>query len=689
MKNCKVFGSYGIPATACVVAYDSIQRLLLVGTRDGRIKLVGTAAVERTLVSERLTATVSLHVLPNTGCFLRLASCGTLELWSIRDCACLCTLSAEVADPIVTCCPLMYSPFALLGTGCGTMRCCALVNSAGEHVGPARPVHSLVWMPFQMTTADLHIPDDSELQHVTSMQRSDGEVRALLLHEFHTISAISLVSGQVIGQLGQPSAIISSDITTMCWANAAADQVLTGHDDGNIHLWGLVSGSFHQLDSYAVVPDEPRSSVTSLSMVLGPHMSIVASGGNHIDVPNSVSLIHVAPSSRSGSGPGAVQYASHVPWFGRLQGFALVRPRGSFRTHDVPTAVITLTEGGYMCIQDIDSGRTDPFVGDFQSRVIVTSALALVPQSLAHPSALCIDCLQEQHSSAPLSDTWAWALHSGRPCHSGAAVNDASTDVDVLLTGHDNGAVSLWDMRSLTPQRLSHVATSVRTVTTVQLDPVTGLLATGHAGGEVNVHLWSPDGPQTDGPHVLTSSAWPAVYHTPERKTRGSVCWEHVLHISGAKPPLGTSERVIALALHRQWQPLTVRLAVAFASAGVAVVDLSEGLSRPKWLFESSLGGEVPGSLAFAQIPARGAQQRARASRSGEAAELQLALVVATADSCLRVLDAADGRALGDHWMVPKTKEPLLACIPLAADGSCAQVTRVRPGACPPVLSSQ
>lgn len=112
---------------------------------------------------------------------------------------------------------------------------------------------------------------------------------------------------------------------------------------------------------------------------------------------------------------------------------------------------------------------------------------------------------------------------------------------------------------------------------------------------QVNVHLWSPDGAQTDGPHILTPSAWPSSHHSPERKTRGSACWEHALHISGAKPPLSSSERVVALAMHRQWQPTTVRLAIAFASAGLAVVDLSEGLHSPRWLWDVSLGAEVPG----------------------------------------------------------------------------------------------
>lgn len=158
---------------------------------------MGTSAVERTLISNRRNATVSLHVLPNTGCFLRLESCGHLEMWSIRQCKCLCTLSADIGDPIISCCPLLNSPFVLLGLGSGTLQCCAMVNAAGEHVGPARPIEGLQWMPFTVSTADIHIPDDSELQYVTSMQRCDGEFRVLLLHELHTVTAMSLASGEV------------------------------------------------------------------------------------------------------------------------------------------------------------------------------------------------------------------------------------------------------------------------------------------------------------------------------------------------------------------------------------------------------------------------------------------------------------------------------------------------------------
>lgn len=52
-------------------------------------------------------------------------------------------------------------------------------------------------MPFTVTTDDIQVPDDSELQHIASMQRPNGEFRVLLLHEFNTVTAMSMASGQV------------------------------------------------------------------------------------------------------------------------------------------------------------------------------------------------------------------------------------------------------------------------------------------------------------------------------------------------------------------------------------------------------------------------------------------------------------------------------------------------------------
>jgi hypothetical protein len=52
--------------------------------------------------------------------------------------------------------------------------------------------------------------------------------------------------------------------------------------------------------------------------------------------------------------------------------------------------------------------------------------------------------------------------------------------------GHDNGSVVLWEMSHVAPQRLSTVCCGCKAaVTCMSLQEATGLLAAGHATGEV------------------------------------------------------------------------------------------------------------------------------------------------------------------------------------------------------------
>jgi hypothetical protein len=49
------------------------------------MKLIGAKSTEATFTALMPTATASIHILPNTGCLLRLDTSGHLELWSILN----------------------------------------------------------------------------------------------------------------------------------------------------------------------------------------------------------------------------------------------------------------------------------------------------------------------------------------------------------------------------------------------------------------------------------------------------------------------------------------------------------------------------------------------------------------------------------------------------------------------------
>lgn len=59
--------------------------------------------------------------------------------------------------------------------------------------------------------------------------------------------------------------------------------------------------------------------------------------------------------------------------------------------------------------------------------------------------------------------------------------------------------------------------------------------------------------------------------------------------------------------------------------------------------------------------------------------EVELVLLVATADGAFRSVHARTGDMLAPQWIAPKVKEPLIACLALSLDGSPAQVRPGRP----------
>ena len=58
---------YGIPSTASVLAFDPIQRLLAIGTLDGRLKVIGSDNIEGLLVSPKQLPYKYLEFLQNQG----------------------------------------------------------------------------------------------------------------------------------------------------------------------------------------------------------------------------------------------------------------------------------------------------------------------------------------------------------------------------------------------------------------------------------------------------------------------------------------------------------------------------------------------------------------------------------------------------------------------------------------------
>ncbi|TXG50105.1 hypothetical protein EZV62_025980 [Acer yangbiense] len=75
---------YGIPSTASVLAFDPVQRLLPVGTLDGRIKVIGSDNIEGLFVSPKQLPFKHLEFLRNQGFLVSVSNENEIQVWDLE-----------------------------------------------------------------------------------------------------------------------------------------------------------------------------------------------------------------------------------------------------------------------------------------------------------------------------------------------------------------------------------------------------------------------------------------------------------------------------------------------------------------------------------------------------------------------------------------------------------------------------
>ncbi|MED6160716.1 hypothetical protein PIB30_054002 [Stylosanthes scabra] len=81
----RVLLHFGVPSTASILAFDRVQRLLAVGTLDGRIKVFGGDNIEGILYSSKQTAFKNLEFLDNQGFLASVSSGNEIQVWDLES----------------------------------------------------------------------------------------------------------------------------------------------------------------------------------------------------------------------------------------------------------------------------------------------------------------------------------------------------------------------------------------------------------------------------------------------------------------------------------------------------------------------------------------------------------------------------------------------------------------------------
>ncbi|KAK1264500.1 hypothetical protein QJS04_geneDACA010594 [Acorus gramineus] len=195
----RVADHYGIPHAASVLAFDPIQRLLAIGTMDGRIKVIGGDNIEGLLISPKRLPYKGLEFLQNQGFLVGVTNDNDIQVWDMED--------RLVAD-----CLQWENNITAFSVIRGTHFMVLIAYDNGLIILWDVPEAQILILKGY---TDLHLKNDGEVVQIGDdplSNTSDNEQE-------------------------------EKEICSICWASATGSILAVGYIDGDILLWNISSSS--------------------------------------------------------------------------------------------------------------------------------------------------------------------------------------------------------------------------------------------------------------------------------------------------------------------------------------------------------------------------------------------------------------------------------------------------------------
>ncbi|XP_031376153.1 uncharacterized protein LOC116191849 isoform X4 [Punica granatum] len=248
---------YGIPSTASILAFDPIQRLLAIGTLDGRIKVIGGDGIEGLLISTDQLPFKHLEFLQNQ-CFLVSLSNGNyIQVWNLESrsaASCLQWESNITAFSVIS-----GSSFIYIGDECGSLSVLKFDAEDGK----------LLRLPYHITASSIgNVAGISSLDHGPIVgvlhQHCPTGNRVLVAYQSGLLVLWDVAEAQAVfvggdndlqlkeEKVDSTSEVLHNptgqylgekEISALCWASSDESVLAVGYVDGDILFWNTSNAS--------------------------------------------------------------------------------------------------------------------------------------------------------------------------------------------------------------------------------------------------------------------------------------------------------------------------------------------------------------------------------------------------------------------------------------------------------------
>nr|XP_011466469.1 PREDICTED: uncharacterized protein LOC101312178 isoform X2 [Fragaria vesca subsp. vesca] len=252
---------YGIPSTSSILAFDPIQRLLAIGTLDGRIKVIGGGGIEGLLISPKQLPYKYIEFLQNQGYLVSILNDNSIQVWNLEGRCLVCSLEWEsniTAFSVIHGSNLMYvgDEYAVL----------AVVKYDIEE-------EKLLQLPYHISAdllseaAEFPFPTDQPIVGLLPQPGSSGN-RVLIAYQNGLLILWDVSEAQIVFLGGgkdlqlkdgvvKPTDEVNIDspentiehelgekeISALCWASSNGSILAVGYVDGDILFWNTSSAA--------------------------------------------------------------------------------------------------------------------------------------------------------------------------------------------------------------------------------------------------------------------------------------------------------------------------------------------------------------------------------------------------------------------------------------------------------------
>ncbi|KAJ3680432.1 hypothetical protein LUZ60_016710 [Juncus effusus] len=223
---------YGVPSESSLLAFDPVQQILAVATRNGQIKLFGRDNTQALLQSENAIPCKILKFMVNQGVLLNVNIQNQIEVWDIesRRLSHVHTFKEDISSFTV----LQQSPYIYIGDISGNVSLFKLDHK----------LKHLVEMPYRIPFSKSYGESASQVpvMHILPQPFAESK-RVLIIFKDGLITLWDIHSSELIFSTGKTSHFTpqtdGKSVISTCWACTYGSKLAVGYTTGDLYLYSI------------------------------------------------------------------------------------------------------------------------------------------------------------------------------------------------------------------------------------------------------------------------------------------------------------------------------------------------------------------------------------------------------------------------------------------------------------------